>query len=62
MNPRSTDCEADALTTTPSRRFFSIANLCTWFDWFSKSTDRSKNNVMSQYDLTSTSSSAQVTY
>ena len=21
MNPRSTDCEADALTTTPSRRF-----------------------------------------
>ena len=22
MNPRSTDCEADALTTTPSRRSF----------------------------------------
>ena len=22
MNPRSTDCEADALTTTPSRRFW----------------------------------------
>ena len=21
MNPRSTDCEADALTTTPSRRY-----------------------------------------
>ena len=24
MNPRSTDCEADALTTTPSRRSESI--------------------------------------
>ena len=22
MNPKSTDCEADALTTTPLRRFF----------------------------------------
>ena len=25
MNPRSTDCEADALTTTPSRRFLPTA-------------------------------------
>ena len=24
MNPRSTDCEADALTTTPSRRLIEL--------------------------------------
>ena len=26
MNPRSTDCEADALTTTPSRRFHALSH------------------------------------
>ena len=28
MNPRSTDCEADALTTAPSRQHYMIAILC----------------------------------
>ena len=28
MNPRSTDCEADALTTTPSRRFSTGVSRC----------------------------------
>ena len=27
MNPRSTDCETDALTTTPSRRFYMVNDL-----------------------------------
>ena len=30
MNPRSTDCEADALTTTPSRR---LSYSVTHFIW-----------------------------
>ena len=41
MNPRSTDCEADALTTTPSRRSPSLSltltlhhDLVIWTDGF----------------------------
>ena len=31
MNPRSTDCEADALTTTPSRRYSQKKEILVWF-------------------------------
>ena len=34
MNPRSTDCEADALTTTPSRRSLKMHFLPSHLDFF----------------------------
>ena len=47
MNPRSTDCEADALTTTPSRRYSHVKKLQLTFECVGPPADEEKTCLIS---------------